>query len=116
MSPADKCLFFSRSVVQAIKAHEFTEKTDVWAWGVFGWELTTNCEFPYVEYPDNDDLTRRIFAGLRLQRKGGVSDDVWAVLSACWKETPASRPSFDTLVIMLGDADGNDRSVLQVSH
>ncbi len=100
-------------MVQAIKAHEFTEKTDVWAWGVFGWELTTNCEFPYADLPDDLAVVKGVRAGLRLPRNKGVSDDVWAVLTGCWAAGAGARPSFSQLVARLGMADAGGGDYLQ---
>ena len=44
-----------RTGLQALE-RGFTERTDVWSFGVFVWELTTMCEFPYEEHFNDWDL------------------------------------------------------------
>ncbi len=93
---------------------EFTEKTDVWAWAVFVWELTTRCELPYTDIESPVDLVKQIVGGLRLRRAPDVSADVWLLMSSCWEARAAGRPTFAEVVAELGDADAHGGNVLQV--
>ena len=102
------------SLAQAMTMREFTEKTDMWAWGVFVWELTTRCELPYAEIESAVELVKQIGRGVRLRRAHSVSADVWALMSSCWEARAAARPTFAEVVALLGDADAHGGDVLQV--
>jgi TPR repeat protein len=90
---------------EALRRGRYSEKSDVWAFGVLAWELLTNGEIPYFEVLE-DAIIGRVCGGLRLERPTrdgcGCTDELWRLLTSCWEELPAARPTFAQLAIRLG--------------
>jgi serine/threonine protein kinase len=79
---------------EALKKRRFSEKSDVWAFGVTAWELLTDGEVPYGFIASNEAVAERVCGGERLTRPGECPDALWALLQRIWAERPADRPTF----------------------
>jgi serine/threonine protein kinase len=79
---------------EALKKRRFSEKSDVWAFGVTAWELLTDGEVPYGFIASNEAVAERVCGGERLTRPGECPDALWALLQRMWAERPADRPTF----------------------
>jgi len=79
---------------EALKRRRFTEKSDVWAFGVTAWELLTDGEVPYAFIASTEAVAERVCSGERLTRPGECPDALWALLQRMWAECPADRPTF----------------------
>ena len=93
--------------VEALRKHKYSEKSDVWAFGVLAWELLTDGETPYFRIPnDADVIVHVVDLGNRLRRPTAAecpSEGLWtAAISPCWEVLPKNRPSFAALAIELG--------------
>ncbi|CAH3187333.1 unnamed protein product, partial [Porites evermanni] len=75
----------------------YTTKSDVWAYGVLLWEMSTLGGVPYPTLT-NTELYRLLGAGYRMERPDMCSDDVYELMTDCWKEEACSRPSFFQLI------------------
>ena len=51
---------------EAIERRRFSEKTDVWAFGVTMWEILTSGKIPYFQIARDDDVISRVLGGGRL--------------------------------------------------
>ena len=83
---------------------KFSQKSDVWAFGVTMWEIYTLAAIvPYHELNDNiliEDVMRG--AGRQLLRKPErCPQDVFHVMETCWRHKPAERGDFSELAIEL---------------
>ena len=88
---------------ESLTHNRFSEKSDVWAFGVFVHELLTYGMIPYCQIQDRD-LVAHVVSGGRLLRtdvRDGCSDELWALLESCWDATRSRRPSFSQLSISL---------------
>jgi tyrosine-protein kinase shark len=79
---------------EALRKRRFTEKSDVWAFGVTAWELLTDGEVPYGFIASTEAVAERVCGGERLTRPGECPDALWALLQRTWAERPADRPTF----------------------
>ncbi|CAH3188965.1 unnamed protein product [Porites lobata] len=75
----------------------YTTKSDVWSFGVVLWEMATLGGVPYPTLA-NSELYRLLGTGYRMERPDMCSDDVYELMTDCWKEELRSRPSFFQLI------------------
>jgi serine/threonine protein kinase len=75
----------------------FSEKSDVWAFGVTCWEIITHGKKPYREVPEST-LLSHLKSGKRLPKPPNAEDELADVLTDCWSAKPADRPTFQTLM------------------
>lgn len=93
--------------VEALKKHKYSEKSDVWAFGVLAWELLTDGEMPYFRIPnDGDVIVHVVDKGRRLEKpseEACPNATLWDdVVTPCWEKLAKNRPTFAQLVIGLG--------------
>jgi serine/threonine protein kinase len=82
---------------EALARRRFSGYSDIWAFGVFLWELFSHCQFPYEGVHDRD-LAAHLTAGNRLSCPPACPQAVYVeIMRPCWAEMPAQRPSFEDL-------------------
>ena len=94
---------------EALKKKKFSEKSDVWAFGVLAWELLTDGVVPYCEITRDDDVFARVVGGGKLSRPTydecpDLGDGLWTVVEGCWAMLAKDRPTFAVLGVQLGQA------------
>src|SRR6202012_4347888 len=79
-------------------------KSDVWSFGVLMWEVFTLGSIPSpgldLAGHERENLRRmlqRLRSGARLHRPDHASEELYAVMQACWRPTPETRPEFKEL-------------------
>ena len=81
---------------EAALYNRFTIKSDVWSFGIVLYEIITYGRFPYPGMT-NAQVLEALQQGYRMPRPMGCPDKLYDVMLDCWKEEPASRPTFETL-------------------
>eukprot|EP00731_Ephydatia_muelleri_P015946 Em0009g370a len=78
----------------------FSEKTDVWSYGVTCWEVFTLGKIPYPGVTPFS-LVKYLDEGGRLENPSNAacSDEINAMMRKCWEKTPEDRPCFREMVI-----------------
>uniref|UniRef100_A0A8C4YF70 Tyrosine-protein kinase receptor n=1 Tax=Gopherus evgoodei TaxID=1825980 RepID=A0A8C4YF70_9SAUR len=71
----------------------FTNRSDVWAFGVLIWESLTLGHQPYPGY-SNLDVLHHVQSGGRLELPNNCPDDLWDLMTKCWAQEPHNRPTF----------------------
>ncbi|XP_064398643.1 plexin-A2-like isoform X2 [Halichondria panicea] len=73
----------------------FTEKTDVWSYGVTVWEVFNGGRTPYPAV-DPLSLIQLLGEGRRLERPltAACATEISVVMRKCWREDPEERPTF----------------------
>lgn len=91
----------------------FSQKSDVWAFGVTMWEIfTLTSVLPYKSYSDIDLIKDAIRGPNRklLERPEMCPEDVYHVMNCCWKHDPCDRGDFTELYTELRRLYNTDMS------
>jgi serine/threonine protein kinase len=83
---------------ESLSDGHFSEKSDVWSYGVTMWEVFSGGKSPY---PGTNPVTlvQMLEEGGRLPKpyNSACSDKIYTMMLTCWEAVPDERPSFKTL-------------------
>ncbi|MCZ6911032.1 MAG: tyrosine-protein kinase [Rickettsia endosymbiont of Ixodes persulcatus] len=82
--------------IESLEYQVFTEKSDVWSFGVTCWEVMTRGRVPYVGI-EPSKLLEHLMNGHRLEQPNKCSIVMYNLMLDCW-ETIEDRPTFATVV------------------
>ena len=81
---------------EAALYNRFSIKSDVWSFGIVIYEVLTYGRFPYPGMT-NEQVLEALQQGYRMPRPVGCPDKLYDIMTDCWRENPAYRPTFGTL-------------------
>ncbi|KAI7799925.1 tyrosine-protein kinase SRK2 [Triplophysa rosa] len=87
---------------EAIHENKFTIKSDVWSFGILLYEIFTFGQMPYPTLT-NYQVVKKLTTGYRMSCPPNCQKYLYEIMSDCWKEVPADRPTFETLQWKLED-------------
>jgi serine/threonine protein kinase len=90
---------------ESLKQAAFTTKSDVWAFGVFCWEVTTLAKTPYGALGVKD-MVDSINQGNRLEQAPFTPPGLYKQMLLCWSTDPKRRPNFFNLIHLVGAIRG----------
>jgi serine/threonine protein kinase len=70
----------------------YSEKSDVWAFGVLLYEIMTLAMLPYFDIGDDREVARAVLAGEHLPKPERASDSMYAIMQSCWRRAAKERP------------------------
>lgn len=77
---------------------EWSEKSDVWAFGVTMWEIFSNSREPYAaEFPADEDVVHHVLNGGKLLKPENCTEVMYHMMLECWHTKPCDRPDFQEL-------------------
>eukprot|EP01122_Echinamoeba_exundans_P007398 TRINITY_DN2269_c0_g2_i1.p1 TRINITY_DN2269_c0_g2~~TRINITY_DN2269_c0_g2_i1.p1 ORF type:complete len:1362 (+),score=209.72 TRINITY_DN2269_c0_g2_i1:1089-5174(+) len=94
---------------ECIRDRQYSEKSDVWAWGVTIYELFMG-DLPYpgmemleiaLQVRDQGLTPENELVAAGQSGQAFVPDWLMQILPLCWKQTPEERPTFSDLVAMV---------------
>lgn len=89
---------------------EYTTKSDVWAFGILGYELIMLGSSPYPSVAANHkEILNLLLNGCRMQRPANCSVELFSVFASCWAFEPSSRPTFEYLSRQFQDLNSNNK-------
>uniref|UniRef100_A0A914C3U5 Protein kinase domain-containing protein n=1 Tax=Acrobeloides nanus TaxID=290746 RepID=A0A914C3U5_9BILA len=88
--------------IEAIAEKLFSEKSDVWAFGVLMFEVFSLGQDPYVGI-ETRKILRFLRSGERLSRPELATNEMYEMMRRCWEENLETRPKFEKLVAKLHD-------------
>uniref|UniRef100_A0A5K3FDF5 Tyrosine-protein kinase n=1 Tax=Mesocestoides corti TaxID=53468 RepID=A0A5K3FDF5_MESCO len=81
----------------------YTDKADVWSFGVLMWEVFTYCmENPYHGM-NNSQVYQFIVGGGRLHKPAICPDRIYVLMLECWQHDRNKRPAFEYICQKIGD-------------
>uniref|UniRef100_A0A5K3FYI3 Non-specific protein-tyrosine kinase n=1 Tax=Mesocestoides corti TaxID=53468 RepID=A0A5K3FYI3_MESCO len=75
---------------------KYTISSDVWSYGVVLWEIYSVGFTPFNDIEDAQML-EHLKAGHRLERPLDTPEDMYSMMTECWKEEPSDRPTFSVI-------------------
>nr|XP_057919188.1 vascular endothelial growth factor receptor 3 isoform X2 [Doryrhamphus excisus] len=81
----------------------YTSQSDVWSFGVLLWEIFSLGASPYPGVQIDEEFCKRLKDGVRMRSPETASPEIYGIMLACWHGEPKERPTFPTLVQILGD-------------
>ncbi|XP_003387050.2 PREDICTED: discoidin domain-containing receptor 2-like [Amphimedon queenslandica] len=77
----------------------FSEKSDVWGFGVTLWEMFNLClERPYTNMKDKQIIEGALNGSLKvLDKPECCQTDLYHIMTSCWRPRAVDRPSFEEL-------------------
>lgn len=89
---------------EAIQSEAYSEKSDVWSFGVTVWEVFASGEQPYSGH-DDKYVHKNVGTDLRLSAPSGCPDAVFTIMERCWASDVNERPSFSDLAVMVTNVE-----------
>ncbi|KAH7693515.1 tyrosine-protein kinase transforming protein Abl, partial [Aphelenchoides avenae] len=77
----------------------YSDKSDVWAFGVTLWEFFSRSSEPYGKGATCEGVLRQLHEGNRLQMPAGCPPEVYNLMLECWQRDPETRPGFAEIVL-----------------
>jgi len=85
---------------ESFRENVFSQKTDVWAFGVTLWELFNLGKEPYGDATPHS-LQKMLNTGGRLKDCSNAPTKVIQLMRECWFDDPCNRPNFTTVIGVL---------------
>uniref|UniRef100_A0A914Q5F8 Protein kinase domain-containing protein n=1 Tax=Panagrolaimus davidi TaxID=227884 RepID=A0A914Q5F8_9BILA len=79
--------------LEALNECLFSEKSDVWAFGILCYEVFSYGSIPYSKML-NSEMIEFLKNGKRLEKPLNTPDYVYELMLNCWRENPSERSSF----------------------
>ncbi|KAM4903982.1 tyrosine-protein kinase Mer [Sylvia borin] len=86
--------------LESLADRVYTTKSDVWAFGITMWEIATRGMTPYPGV-QNHEIYEYLFHGQRLKKPEDCLDELYEIMSECWRADPVTRPTFSQLKVQL---------------
>lgn len=94
---------------EAIFEDELSAKSDVWAYGIFVWEVFSQGTLPYTAL-DNDAVMRAMIDGeLMLETPPDAPEEIELMMHRCWADSPKDRHTFSEITHHLGRISTDSR-------
>ncbi|KAF4096163.1 tyrosine-protein kinase TXK isoform X1 [Onychostoma macrolepis] len=82
---------------EVLHFNKFSNKSDVWSFGVLMWEVFSEGKTPF-ENRSNLEVVEEVTQGGRLYRPHRASAHIYNIMYRCWHERPHGRPPFSELL------------------
>jgi len=78
---------------EVIEYERFSQKSDVWSYGIVVWEIFEGGKVPYPG-KSNDEAKNAVMKGYRLEKPELCPPEVYQVMLLCWEKEEQKRPEF----------------------
>ncbi|XP_063042661.1 tyrosine-protein kinase TXK [Engraulis encrasicolus] len=95
---------------EVLHFNKYTNKSDVWSYGVLMWEIFSEGRVPF-ENRTNQEVVEEVTQGNRLYRPHKASAAVYDIMFTCWDAKPQERPSFSELLASIRQLAAEDLAI-----
>lgn len=78
---------------EALRQSKFSNKSDMWSFGILLWEVYSFGRVPYPRIP-LADVVKHVEKGYRMEAPEGCPPEIYEIMRQTWELTPDKRPSF----------------------
>ncbi|XP_042346946.1 protein-tyrosine kinase 6b [Plectropomus leopardus] len=96
----DKKIPYKWSAPEAISHGKFSNKSDVWSFGVLLYEIITYGGVPYPAF-STQEVYQQVIKGYRMPAPSKCPDFLYRTMLKCWSLEPEDRPDFKSLRVKL---------------
>ncbi|XP_034445706.1 protein-tyrosine kinase 6b [Hippoglossus hippoglossus] len=96
----DKKIPYKWCAPEAISHGKFSNKSDVWSFGVLLYEIITYGGVPYPAF-SNQEVFQQVTKGYRMPAPAKCPDLLYGIMMQCWSHEPNERPHFKSLKLQL---------------
>jgi len=89
-----------RSAPEILQKNPYTEKADVYSYGVMLWEILTR-KLPFDSYTFQHQVEDDVIRGIRPDIPEDCPPVYAKLIRDCWDANPRTRPAFNTVVDVL---------------
>eukprot|EP00036_Acanthoecidae_sp_10tr_P010434 CAMPEP_0182922166 /NCGR_PEP_ID=MMETSP0105_2-20130417/4623_1 /TAXON_ID=81532 ORGANISM="Acanthoeca-like sp., Strain 10tr" /NCGR_SAMPLE_ID=MMETSP0105_2 /ASSEMBLY_ACC=CAM_ASM_000205 /LENGTH=604 /DNA_ID=CAMNT_0025059763 /DNA_START=137 /DNA_END=1951 /DNA_ORIENTATION=+ len=90
------------SAPESLCYNAFSNKSDVWSYGILMWEVVTIGDNPYPEI-DSKDVLMKLEEGYRMREPAGCPSGLYPLMIQAWMMRADDRPTFAQLKVAIGD-------------
>ncbi|XP_073254161.1 fibroblast growth factor receptor 1-like [Porites lutea] len=87
--------------LESLFQKEYSEKSDVWSFGILLWEIFTLGGAPYPTVP-MECLLDFLSDGKRMENPQNCPSEIYNIMQNCWLEDRDKRPEFAQISILIG--------------
>merc|ERR1719273_2405317 len=78
---------------EALRHSQFSNKSDMWSFGILLWEIYSFGRVPYPRIPLND-VVKHVENGYQMEAPEGCPAQVYTIMKDAWELEPEKRPTF----------------------
>ncbi|XP_017767819.1 PREDICTED: tyrosine-protein kinase CSK isoform X2 [Nicrophorus vespilloides] len=78
---------------EALKQNKFSNKSDMWSFGILLWEIYSFGRVPYPRIP-LADVVKHVEKGYKMEAPEGCPPEVYEIMRLAWDLNPEKRPKF----------------------
>ncbi|XP_072552528.1 protein-tyrosine kinase 6b [Salminus brasiliensis] len=93
----EKKIPYKWTAPEAITHNRFSNKSDVWSFGILLYEIVTYGGIPYPGFTAGEAVRQITHHGYRMPAPPKCPRLVYNIMKSCWSELPEDRPYFKTL-------------------
>lgn len=85
---------------EALKGGRFSNKSDMWSFGILLWEIYSFGRVPYPRIP-LADVVKHVEVGYKMEAPEGCPSEIYEMMRQSWDLNPTKRPMFSELKMKL---------------
>jgi len=78
---------------EALRHAQFSNKSDMWSFGILLWEIYSFGRVPYPRIPLGD-VVKHVEKGYKMEAPEGCPPPVYTIMKDAWELSPDTRPTF----------------------
>lgn len=87
---------------EALRDNQFSNKSDMWSFGILLWEVYSFGRVPYPRIPLSD-VVMHVERGYRMEAPDGCPQEIYTIMMQAWEIKPNQRPTFKQVLEKLNN-------------